>query len=367
MRHYVQSGLIASIVVGFAAIAPAQAPKTGQADPRSATKTAVPPRLAMLDQVVATVNGEPIIRDELYRILEATGTPPGASINEDRSIYQMTVDQLVNRLLLKQYLKKQAALAVTEAEIDKEFATFAEQFKKDGQDVNVVLASHGVTVAQVRDEMGTVIRYRKYIEAVANDANLKKFVADNKDVFNRTQVKASHILLLLEPTATAADKEKAKAKLLAIKQEIESKKITFADAANTYSEDESNKKSPRGGDLGYFERKGIIEPFALAAFAIKPGSISNVVETPYGMHLIQVTDRKEGTPIKFEENKLLIRNEYAADLHERIIASQKKTAKIKIEPMPADFFPKIEPPATATKPAADPARTATPGKAAAPR
>jgi hypothetical protein len=186
MRHYVQSGLIASIVVGFAAIAPAQAPKTGQADPRSATKTAVPPRLAMLDQVVATVNGEPIIRDELYRILEATGTPPGASINEDRSIYQMTVDQLVNRLLLKQYLKKQAALAVTEAEIDKEFATFAEQFKKDGQDVNVVLASHGVTVAQVRDEMGTVIRYRKYIEAVANDANLKKFVADNKDVFNRT-------------------------------------------------------------------------------------------------------------------------------------------------------------------------------------
>jgi peptidyl-prolyl cis-trans isomerase C len=366
MRHFVQSGLIASLVVGFAAVAAAQAPKTGQPDPKTAAKTAVPPRPAMLDQVLATVNGEPIIRDELYRILEATGTPPGASINEDRSIYQMTIEQLVNKLLLKQYLKKQAALVVSEAEIDKDFATFADQFKKDGQDVNVALATHGVSVAQVRDDMATVIRYRKYIEAVANDANLKKFVADNKDVFDRNQVKASHILVQLEPTATPADKEKAKQKLLAIKLAIESNKISFADAANKYSEDDSNKASPRGGDIGYFERKGIIEPFAAAAFAMKPGTISNVVETPFGMHLIQVTDRKEGTPIKFEENKILIRNEYAADLSDRIIALERKTAKIKIESMPADFFPKTQPPATATTPA-DPAKTATPGKAASPR
>ena len=366
MRHFVQSGLIASLVVGIAAVAAAQAPKASPADPKSATKAAQPPRPAMLDQVLATVNGEPIIRDDLYRILEATGTPPGSSLNEDRSIYQMTMEQLVNRLLLKQYLKKQPSLAVTEAEVDKEFATFAEQFKKSGEDVNVALASHGVSVAQVRDEMATVIRYRKYIEAVATDDHLKKFVADNKEFFNRTQVKASHILILVPPGASEADKEKSKQRLLGIKQEIESNKIAFADAANKYSEDDSNKASPRGGDIGYFERKGITEPFAATAFAMKPGAISNLVQTDYGLHLIQVTDRKEGTPIKFEENKLQIRNEYAADLHDRIIASERKTAKIKIEPMPADFFPKTQPPATATTPA-DPAKTATPGKTASPR
>ena len=133
-------------------------------------------------------------------------------------------------------------------------------------------------------------------------------MAENKDVFNRTQVQASHIVLRVEPDAPAAEKEKAKQKLLAIKQEIDSGKITFADAANKYSEDDGNKSSPRGGDLGYFVRRGQFnEQFTAAAFALKKGSISDPVETPFGYHLILVTDRKEGTPIDFEQNKLLIR------------------------------------------------------------
>jgi peptidyl-prolyl cis-trans isomerase C len=362
MRLFVQFASIASIIFSAAALAEAQATKSAPPAQKSATKSAEPPRPAMLDQVLATVNGKPIIRDEVYQILEATGTPPGASLDEDKEIYDMTMEMLVNAQLLKQFLKKQPTLTITDKDIDAEFAAYSDQFKKDGQDVLVVLASHGVSVARVREDMGDKLRFQKYIDAVANDANLKKFVAENKDVFNRTQVAASHIVLLIEPTATAADKEKAKQKLLAIKQEIESKKITFADAANKYSEDKRNKETPRGGDVGYFPRKGhFIDQFAAAAFATKVGTISNPVETPYAYHLILVTDRKEGTPVDFEREKLMIRNEYAADLHERIIAHERKTAKIKIEPMPADLFPKNVTPPT------DPAKTATPGKVAAPR
>ncbi len=347
MRLFAQSALIVSIVAGSSAFATAQATKSAPTDPRAATKPAKPSRPAILDQVLATVNGEPIIRDDLYRLLQDTGTPPGASLDEDQDIYQKTIEQLINSRLLKQYLKKQAALAVTEKEVDAEFATFADQFKKDGQDVYVALASHGVTVAQVRDDMAAAIRFRKYIEAVATDAALKKFVAENKDVFHRNQVRASQIQLILDQKSTAADKEKAKQRLLAIKQEIESKKISFADAANKYSEDDNNKKTPRGGDVGFFFRQGLIEELAAPAFAMKVGMISGPIESPYGMHLLMVTDRKDGTPVDFEQNKLQIRNEYAADLHERIIASERKTAKITIEKMPADFFPKSTPTPTA--------------------
>jgi peptidyl-prolyl cis-trans isomerase C len=97
---------------------------------------------------------------------------------------------------------------------------------------------------------------------------------------------------------------------------------------------------------------------------MKVGAISGPIETPYGVHLLMVTDRKEGTPVDFEQNKILIRNEYAADLHERIIATERKTAKIKIEPMPADFFPKNTPPPTSP---ADALKSTTPAKPAAPR
>ena len=321
----------------------------------------------MLDEVVATVNGEPIIREELYRLLEAWGTPPGASLDQDKSIYEMTLEQTINGKLLKQYLKGQKALDISPQEVDKAFADYAEQFKKAGQDVNIALAERGVTAAQVKDDMSIQLRWQKYIQAVSTPENLQKFVAANKDVFNRTQVKASHILVAVKPDASAADKQKAIEKLTALKQDIEAKKLTFADAANKYSEDESNKTSPRGGDLGFFERRALIEQLAAAAFAMKVGQISNPIETSYGYHLLTVTERIEGKPIDIKQNEMAIKNDYAADLHDRIIAVQRTKSKITQQPMPADFFPNKQelqqPPANGPAPGSlknDPAKTSKP-------
>ncbi len=85
------------------------------------------------------------------------------------------------------------------------------------------------------------------------------------------------------------------------------------------------------------------------------------------MHLIQVTDRKPGEPFDFDQQKTAVLNQYRADLQERAITSEQKTAKIDVKPMPADLFPPApaQPPAPATgeapatKPAA-PANPATP-------
>ena len=369
MRQFVRSGLIASIVAGLAAVAGAQAPKASKpatpATPAGPTaKTATPSRNPILDQVLATVNGETITRDELYRMFNTTGVPPGAENEQD--IYRIGMEGIVNSKLVKQYLQKQPSLAVGDKDVDAEFADFEKKLKADGQDVHVALAQHGITVPQVRDEMKSALRWRKYLDAVATDANLKKYVADNKDVFNRTQVRASHIVLRVEPTASAADKEKAKQKLVAIKKEIDSGKITFADAANKYSEDDGNKSSPSGGDLGYFVRRGQFnDQFSTAAFNLKKGAVSDPVETPFGYHLILVTDRKDGTPVSFDEQKLLIRSEYASDVHERIVAAERKTADIKVKDMPADFFPKAPTPPPGGAAPADPGKAAP--KAATPK
>jgi peptidyl-prolyl cis-trans isomerase C len=360
MRQYVRSGLIASIVVGLAASAGAQAPPSTKAgNPAGpATKAAMPPRPPILDKVLATVNGKPILGEDLIRFFNSMGIPQNET--DEQKIYENGMDHLINSELIKQYLQKQKPLEPSEKELNAEWGEFEKKFKDEGQDVNVVLASHGVSGALVREEMKNNIRWKKYIEAVSTDDNLKKFVAANKDYFNKTQVKASHIVLLVPPEASAADKEKTKQKLAAIKRDIDSGKISFADAANKHSEDGANKTSPNGGDIGYFPRRAYTPEFTDAAFALPKGKVSDPVESPYGYHLILVTDRKEGPPIDFEAQKLHIRNEYAGDLSERIVKAEQKTAKIKLEPMPADLFPKAPAQPPTTPPAQTPAKAATP-------
>jgi peptidyl-prolyl cis-trans isomerase C len=360
MRQYVRSGLIASIVVGLAASAGAQAPPSTKAgNPAGpATKAAMPPRPAILDQVLGTVNGKSITREDLIRFFNAVGIPQNET--DEQRIYEIGMENLVNHELVKQYLQKQKALEIPEKDLNAEYADTEKKFKDQGQDMNVYLASQGMTVARAKEDMKDMLRWKKYIEAVSSDLNLKKFVADNKDHFNKTQVKASHIVLNVPPDTAPADKEKIKQKLVAIKRDIDSGKITFADAANRYSEDDRNKTSPNGGDQGYFPRRGVIEEFAAAAFALPKGKVSDPVDTPFGYHLILVTDRKEGPPIDFEAKKPDIRSEYAADLSERIVKAELKTAKIKVEPMPADLFPKAPPQQPTTPPAQTPAKAATP-------
>ncbi len=365
MRQFVRSGLAALAVVAVSTLALAQGPGAPQAKPGTpaakgapAAKAgmATPPaRPAILDQVLATVNGESITRADLYEYLNNFGITPGSV--SDADMYRVGIETLANSELANQYLARQK-VPVPEKEIDAEFANLSEQLKKDGRDVNVVLASYGLTVAKVREEMKLRLSWRKYIEAVATDPVLKKYIDDHKDIFSRAQVKASHIVIRVEPTATEAKKAEARAKLAGIKTEIEAGKITFADAANKYSEDEM-KSSPNGGDLGFFTRRGQFnEQFTKAAFGLKQGAVSDPVETPFGYHLIKVEDRKPGTPVDFEQNKLLIRDEYAVDLQERIVAEMRKTAKIQINPMPADLFPKAPAP---TQGPTDATKSAAPG------
>ncbi len=104
------------------------------------------------------------------------------------------------------------------------------------------------------------------------------------------EVEARHILLRIpaEPTARQRDS------LVAQAQELRERAMAgedFAELAEEYSEDPGSAQ--RGGDLGYFGRGRMVEPFEDAAFDLEPGEVSDVVETPFGYHLIMVTDRRE--------------------------------------------------------------------------
>jgi peptidyl-prolyl cis-trans isomerase C len=160
-----------------------------------------------------------------------------------------------------------------------------------------------------------------------------------------------------------AEKEKAKQKLLQIKKDIEGGTITFAAAANKFSQDEANSGGA-GGDLDYISlTMGYVEEFTNVAFKLKKGVISDPVETPFGFHLIQVTDRKDGKPVDFEQNKIYIMNEFGNELQKNVVNAERKRSKIDIKPMPKDLFPApaaAAPSATGAETAPAPKRAATP-------
>ncbi len=360
MRQRLRTGFLAVLALAStrAAVAQQPAPVGGPAAP--AAKAALPPGPEVLNQTLATVNGVPITRGEVIEFLSQYPVPRGS----EKEAYQYAVDAIANTKLLEQFLTKQR-VTVTPKELDDEVASYERRMKaEESRDLKTVLAESGRDVDWLKKKMTPVLGWNKYVTAVAGDPALRKFADANKDLFTRAQVKASHIFLGVPPDASTQTKEAAKQKLAAIRAEISSNKISFADAANKYSEDDANKGSPNGGDLGYFTRKGqYLDSFAAKAFSMQPNEISEPFETEYGVHLIQVTDRKPGEPFDFDQQKTAVFNQYRSDLHERAINAERKTAKIDVKPMPADLFPPApaQPPAAAGEtPAAKPAAPANP-------
>jgi peptidyl-prolyl cis-trans isomerase D len=122
--------------------------------------------------------------------------------------------------------------------------------------------------------------------------------AEAADYFDRhrrefdqpAEVKASHILIRMDPKATDEQKLTAKLKIENIRTEI-AKGLDFAEAAKKYSEDPGSAK--QGGDLGFFKEGMMVPAFEKAAFALKVGELSQPVLSPFGYHIIKVLDRKD--------------------------------------------------------------------------
>jgi peptidyl-prolyl cis-trans isomerase D len=99
------------------------------------------------------------------------------------------------------------------------------------------------------------------------------------------QVRASHILLKTEGKDDAAVKKQAEELLAKVK-----KGADFADLAKKNSQDEAS--AAKGGDLDFFGRGQMVPEFDKVAFALQPGQISDLVKSPYGYHIIKVTDKR---------------------------------------------------------------------------
>jgi len=141
-----------------------------------------------------------------------------------------------------------------------------------------------------------------------SEADLRGYYDQNSARFGtKEERRASHILIASPASAPAAEREKARAKAEQLLAEVRKAPATFADVARKNSQDPGSAE--KGGDLDFVTRGAMVKPFEDAMFALKKGEISNVVETEFGFHIIQLNDIKPAVVPPFEKVRATIENE----------------------------------------------------------
>jgi peptidyl-prolyl cis-trans isomerase C len=259
---------------------------------------------------VAAVNGETISKGQLDRELAGIqgrmarqGQPvPDGALAQIRG---QVLDQMIGEELLFQESRKQK-INVDDQKIQVQIDEMARSFE-DKAAFDLALANAGLSREVLTERLRRQMAIQQLIEdkIVAGlevvEARADEFYKANPEIFVQPeQVRARHILIRTEAEADAAAKAEARERI----DEIRRKAVEgedFAALAKTHSQDPGSKDN--GGDLGFFARGQMVKPFEETAFALKENEISQVVESPFGFHIIQVTGRKPAETVAYETVK----------------------------------------------------------------
>ncbi|ABB31057.1 PpiC-type peptidyl-prolyl cis-trans isomerase [Geobacter metallireducens RCH3] len=258
---------------------------------------------------VARVNGVDITRAELERakkIILSRNQMASAAMNDEMSkkVEEAALNQLIAKELLFQAGKKQE-IKDLDKKIQEKVAEHKARFKSQA-DYEKALKEMDMTEKEVetftREDMviGNLIETKIVANTKITDDEAKKFYNDNKDKFRREEaVRASHILVSADQKASPEEKKKAKEKAEALLKQLKG----GADFAELAKKESSCPSSAQGGDLGFFGKGQMVPEFEKTAFNLKPGEVSDVVETQFGYHIIKLAEKKDAETVPFEEAK----------------------------------------------------------------
>ena len=243
----------------------------------------------------------------------------GIDIPEDENnlMYLMVKDRVINELIVKELVRQEMEkrnITVSNDETKKERQKMIDKIGSK-EKFNDILNQNGISNSQFEEDLAQEIKMKKLVNIIhpvnVTDAQAKAFYDKNVSKFKYPdKVRASHILIAANPVEmkehlksknTSMTEEEINVKVqeemlqryqkaVSIEKQIKNTPEKFETIARDESDDTVTAKN--GGDIGFFAQKDMVKPFADVAFKQKPNTISEVVQTPYGFHIIKVTDRK---------------------------------------------------------------------------
>ena len=261
------------------------------------------------DGAVASVNGVVITQDvfdkEMAHVrsqFARSGRPLSESQSAD--IKKRILETLINRELLYQE-SQHKDIKIEDKEVNEQFDIVKKRFPSEKAYKETLLKAN-ITEAELKSDIREGLAIQQFVDKYlaqdvkVSETDVKDFYKNNPNMFTRPeQVKASHILIKVEPQADEATKDKANKKIKEVQKKLQAGQ-DFASLASEFSEGPSNVN---GGDLGYFSRGHMLKPFEEAAFNLKTGEVSDIVETSAGYHLIKVVDRKPESVVGYDDVK----------------------------------------------------------------
>jgi peptidyl-prolyl cis-trans isomerase C len=306
--------------------------------PEQADAEPVRPVPAELPATVARVNGEAISGEDLRQAVGELEARAGQPVPPDRrdEVFRGVLEQIIGyRLLVQESAAR--TIAVTDAEIDARVAEIRQQFPSD-EAFQEVLAQRGLTLATLRTDLRDGLRIDRMLEAeLAGASNVTPqqvadFYQQNPSEFQQAEsVRASHILIAVPENADAAAREEARARATQVLGQLQAG-AAFDALARQHSQDPGS--AANGGDLGFFERGQMVGPFDEAAFALQPNQTSGLVETPFGYHIIRVTERQAARTVPLDEVRPQIQQFLEGQAREQqfeaFVASLRTKGKVEI-------------------------------------
>ncbi|MFP4485081.1 MAG: peptidylprolyl isomerase [Spirochaetaceae bacterium] len=270
---------------------------------------ATPIESAGASDAVAVVNGVPIERSRFESTVaqsEAQAAQQGQQITPEQTtqLREDILERLIEEELLYQQSIKEE-IEVSEEEISTQLEQTRANFENEEQ-FEEALSQAGLTVEDLEEQVRRSLAINRLIAQEVgqnfevSEDEARSFYDENPQFFEQgEQVEARHILVSTEGVEGEEALEEARERAEDIKSRLED----GADFATLAEEESDGPSASRGGDLGTFGRGQMVPDFEEAAFNLEVGEISDVVETSFGYHVIQVTDKADSGAQSYADAK----------------------------------------------------------------
>ncbi|MFH1239412.1 MAG: peptidylprolyl isomerase, partial [bacterium] len=214
------------------------------------------------------------------------------------------LNQMIEEKILLQEAGKKK-IKITEVDVDQGLKELKKSFNSE-EDFQAELKRQKMTEKELRKKVKDSLSVKKLIEQEVEakvtqptDEEITSYYNEHKKDFERPdQLRVRHILLRLDKNADLKTKSKILNTMRDIQKQLKDG-ADFAEVAKKYSEDPGSKD--KGGDVGFFAKGMMVKEFEDAAFKLKKGEVSDIVQTDFGYHIIKMEEAKPGKQLGLDD------------------------------------------------------------------